>query len=73
MKNKQMAKTIECFDTDGNSRAAIKASLRNSFISFRITEGEWPHLTLDQAMRLLMWLHDAIDEGHERERRKRYV
>jgi hypothetical protein len=67
-KNKAMSKAIECRGQHGHP-SVVKASLRNDRIAIRIEGCKWPHLTLDEAMRLLNWLHDAVDEGYERRRR----
>jgi hypothetical protein len=67
MRNKTMSRTVECRGQYGH-QSVLKASLRNDRIAIRIEGCKWPHLTLDEATRLLMWLHDAIDEGCERRR-----
>ena len=52
---------------DGDSEA-LMCSVRNNTIAFRC-DGErldWPHLSIEQAERLLLWLGEAIHEARQR-------
>lgn len=66
-RHKPMSKAVPCRGESGRP-AVVKASLRHDRIAIRFEGARWPHLTLDEAMSLLLWLHDAIDEGYERRR-----
>lgn len=70
MKHKAMSIRVRCRGERGRP-AAVAASLRNDYIALHV-EGGRPHMSLEEAYRLLNWLHDAIDEGYERRQRNNW-
>ena len=59
---KSVTRTVRCRD-NGESACCVKGSVRNRFVSLSIEGGDgWAHLTVEQALDIIVFLNDAIDE-----------